>query len=40
MLRVLFDFVVDARSNPLGVGISDSRSFAKNAKERATHRTA
>jgi hypothetical protein len=37
MLRVLFDFVVDTRSNPLGAGISDSRPFAKNAKERGTH---
>jgi hypothetical protein len=37
MLRVLFDFVVDTRSNPLAAGISDSRPFAKNAKERGTH---
>jgi len=36
MLRVLFD-VVDTWSNPLGAGISDSRPFAKNAKERDTH---
>ena len=27
MLRSLFDFVVDTRSNPLGTGTSDSRPF-------------
>jgi len=27
MLRVLFDFVVDTWSDPLGAGISDSRPF-------------
>ncbi|SRR5216683_2212774 len=29
MLRVLFDFVVDTRSNPRGAGISDSRPSQK-----------
>jgi hypothetical protein len=36
MLRVLFDFVVGTCSNPPAAGISDSRPFAKNAKERGT----
>jgi len=43
MLRALFDFVVDARSDPLGAGIptppfaaAQCRLFAKNAKERRT----
>jgi hypothetical protein len=45
MLRVLFDFVGAARSNPIGAGISDSRPFdklragssQKSAKERGSH---
>jgi hypothetical protein len=36
MLRVLFDFVVDTRSNPLGTG-TDSRPSQKKTKERGTH---
>ena len=35
-LHMPSDFVVDTRSNSLAIGISDSRPFAKNAKERRT----
>jgi len=35
MLRVLFDFVVDTWSNPLGAGIFRLPPFAKNAKDGA-----
>ena len=36
MLRVLFDFVVDTWSNPLGSRHFRLPPFAKNAKERGT----